>query len=566
MSTVTCTIDGHTITVPAGTNVIEAAKQLQVEVPHYCYHRNLSVAGNCRMCLVKVGMPKRAPDGSTAKTADGKPEIGFMPKLQIGCATPVSEGMVVETRSSDVQTARKGVMEFLLINHPLDCPICDQAGECRLQEFAVDHGAGESRFVELKVHKPKRVSLGEKIMLDNERCIMCSRCERFMREVAQQDCLGFTQRGSHVELTCYPGNEPKTNYDLNLVDICPVGALTSKDYRFRMRTWFMKETRSVCPGCSRGCNTSISSRDREVYRLTPRDNDAVNKSWMCDIGRMSYQELNTQNRVQSPWLRSRKGEALTQATWPAAVNTTAEILRAAAKQPDSVAVLASARASTEDLYLLAKLAQHLGVTQIECVAHPTVGDAILRTDDGTPNAKGAHLVGAASATLGSRVPAIVEAVKSGAVKVLLVSGENVAELGLSPQDLGKLDHLIVLATNASATTESAEVVLPTATYAERPGTFINVQGRMQRFAAAFAPLADAQPEYNVLSALLAELGAGEEPNSFSELFERMVNDVAAFKGITWNDLGDTGWVLGEPVLGGAVPPSTLGAGANEVSP
>ncbi len=156
MSTVTCTIDGHTVTVPAGTNVIEAAKQLQVEVPHYCYHRNLSVAGNCRMCLVKVGMPKRAPDGSMAKTAEGKPEIGFMPKLQIGCATPVAEGMVVETRSSDVQTARKGVMEFLLINHPLDCPICDQAGECRLQEFAVDHGAGESRFVELKVHSPKR--------------------------------------------------------------------------------------------------------------------------------------------------------------------------------------------------------------------------------------------------------------------------------------------------------------------------------------------------------------------------------------------------------------------------
>lgn len=562
MSTVTCTIDGHTISVPAGTNVIEAAKQLQVEVPHYCYHRNLSVAGNCRMCLVKIGMPKRAPDGSIAKTAEGKPEIGFMPKLQIGCATPVAEGMVIETRSPDVQTARKGVMEFLLINHPLDCPICDQAGECRLQEFAVDHGAGESRFVELKVHKPKKVSLGDKIMLDNERCIMCSRCERFMREVAQQDCLGFTQRGSHVELTCYPGNEPKTNYDLNLVDICPVGALTSKDFRFRMRTWFMKETRSVCPGCSRGCNTTISTRDRDVYRLTPRDNDAVNKSWMCDIGRLSYQELNATNRVKSPQLRSRKGEALTQATWPAAINTTAEVLRAASKQPSSVAMLASASASTEDLYLLGKLAQHLGVTLVECVAHPTVGDTILRTDDGTANAKGASLVGVASTTLGARVPSIVDGVRNGSIKVLLVSAENIAELGLSPADLSKLDHLIVLSAVTSPTTESASIVLPIATYAERPGTFINIQGRMQRFSAAFAPAADAQPEYNVLSAILAELGAIEEPNSFSELFERMVNDVAAFKGISWSGLTDTGWVLGEPMLGAA----TVGAASKELSP
>jgi NADH-quinone oxidoreductase subunit G len=565
MSTVTCTIDGHTITVPAGTNVIEAAKQLQVEVPHYCYHRNLSVAGNCRMCLVKVGMPKRAPDGSLAKTADGKPEIGFMPKLQIGCATPVTEGMVVETGSPDVQTARKGVMEFLLINHPLDCPICDQAGECRLQEFAVDHGTGESRFVELKVHKPKKVPLGEKIMLDNERCIMCSRCERFMREVAGQDCLGFTQRGSHVELTCYPGNEPKTNYDLNLVDICPVGALTSKDYRFRMRTWFMKETRSVCNGCSRGCNTSISTRDREVYRLTPRDNDAVNKSWMCDIGRLGYHDLNSANRVLSPKVRSRKGEALIQATWPAAINTAAEILRSSAKQPESVAVLASAYSSTEDLFVLANLTQHLALTQVDCVDHPTQGDAILRTNDGTPNAKGASLTGITSPNLGSRVPNIVAGIKSGQIKVLLVISEDVSTLGLSPQDLNKLDQLIVLGATTNATTESASVVLPIGTYAERPGTFINVQDRMQRFAAAFPPPGDAQPEYNVLSALLAELGAAEEPDSFSELFERMVSKVPAFKGITWAALGDLGVVLGEPALNPAAPSPALGA-TKELSP
>ncbi len=287
---------------------------------------------------------------------------------------------------------------------------------------------------------------------------------------------------------------------------------------------------------------------------------------MCDIGRLSYQELNATNRVKNPQLRSRKGEALVQATWPAAINTTAEVLRGAASHSGAVAVLASARASTEDLYLVAKLAQHLGITQVECVAHPTVGDTILRTDDGTPNAKGANLVGVASPTIGARVPAIVQGVQSGAIKVLVVSGENVAELGLSPADLSKLDHLIVLSAVTTPTTESASIVLPIATYAERPGTFINVQGRMQRFAAAFAPEGDAQPEYNVLSALLAELGAVEEPNSFSELFERMVNEVAALKGVTWNGLSDVGWVLGEPMLGSVPPAAALGTGGKELSP
>ncbi|MEN9579626.1 MAG: hypothetical protein RJA70_2635, partial [Pseudomonadota bacterium] len=300
MSQVTLTIDDKTVSVAAGTNLVEAAKLASVEVPHYCYHARLSVAGNCRMCLVAVGTPKRGPDGAFLKNAEGELEIGFLPKLQIGCATIATEGMVVRTRSPEVTKAREGVMEFLLINHPLDCPICDQAGECRLQEFATDYGRGESRFVELKVHKPKEVSLGPKVVLDNERCIMCSRCERFMREVAGQDCLGFSKRGSKVELTCYPGNEPNTNYDLNIVDICPVGALTSRDFRFRMRPWFLKETSSICSSCSTGCNITVSSRDREVFRLTPRDNDDVNQSWMCDYGRLNYRLTNDPSRLTAP--------------------------------------------------------------------------------------------------------------------------------------------------------------------------------------------------------------------------------------------------------------------------
>ena len=239
--TVKLTVDGREVEVPRGTNVVEAAKQAGVEIPHYCYHPKLPIAGNCRMCLVSLGMPKMTPERKPEIGADGKPVINFMPSPQIACNTMAAEGMVVQTNTPLIIKARQGVMEFLLINHPLDCPICDQAGECRLQEFAVDYGKGESRFAEHKVHKPKQVALNAKITLDNERCILCSRCERFMRHVAGQDCLGFVQRGSHTELTCYPGQEPRTNYDLNIVDICPVGALTSTDFRFRQRAWFLKE-------------------------------------------------------------------------------------------------------------------------------------------------------------------------------------------------------------------------------------------------------------------------------------------------------------------------------------
>lgn len=555
MSNVTCTIDGREVTVPAGTNVIEAAKSLKVEVPHYCYHRNLSVAGNCRMCLVKVGTPKRGPDGQIVKNAEGKPEIGFIPKLQIGCATPVTEGMVIETSSPDVQKARTGVMEFLLINHPLDCPICDQAGECRLQEFAVDHGPGESRFVELKVRKPKHRPLGEKIMLDNERCIMCSRCERFMREVAGQDCLGFSQRGSHVELTCYPGNEPNTNYDLNLVDICPVGALTSKDFRFRMRPWFMKETRSICSGCSRGCNMTIWTREREVYRQTPRDNDAVNKSWMCDEGRMTYRELNTRERLLKPQLNGKDAD------WASAITTTADVLQTASSKPQSLAIIGSGRSSTEELYLLTKLSKYLGTTLVDCIPRPATADHLLHTDDGNSNAAGAALVGFTTAPIGSKLPAIVDGIKNGQIKTLLVVAEDVTVAGLSAEVLSRLDTLIVLSSTLDTTTTAASIALPTATYAERHGTYVNVQHRIQRFTAALTPPGEAQADYNVLSALLAELDVVTEPDSFSELFARMANDVSAFATLTWNGIGDLGVDLNAKPAEPALP-----ASAKELSP
>ena len=255
---VTVNIDGKEIAVPKGTNVIEAARLVNVDVPHYCYHPKLTIVGNCRMCLIEMGMPAVDP-ATKAPIIDpvtGKPKINWIPRPQLGCGTNVSPGLHVKTMSPMVKDAREGVMEFLLINHPLDCPICDQAGECRLQEHSVEHGRGASRFVDMKVKKPKNVEIGPRIRLDDERCIMCSRCIRFMDEVAGDPVLGFTQRGTHTTLTVHPGRLLDSNYSLNTADICPVGALTSNGFRFQMRVWFLKEPPTIDVTCGTGHSDS----------------------------------------------------------------------------------------------------------------------------------------------------------------------------------------------------------------------------------------------------------------------------------------------------------------------
>jgi NADH-quinone oxidoreductase subunit G len=542
---VNVTVDGRAVAVPRGTNLIEAAKQAGVEVPHYCYHRNLSIAGNCRMCLVEVGTPKLTPEKKPELGPDGQPVIAFMPKLQIACNTPVSEGMVCLTRSPKVEKARQGVMEFLLINHPLDCPICDQAGECRLQEFAVDYGKGGSRFVENKVKKPKRVPLGPKIMLDNERCIMCSRCERFMREVAKQDCLGFVSRGGKVELTCYPERWPNTNYDLNIVDICPVGALTSTDFRFRMRPWFLKETRSICPHCANGCNTLVWTRNNVVYRQTPRDNDAVNMSWMCDYGRLNYKYIDDPKRLKVPTLG---GEPT---TWTKALHAAAEGLSALGKA-GALAAVGSARASTEEQFLFARLAKDLlGVRLVDCAPRTGPADELLLKADRNPNAAGARLTGIAAEPLGSILPRIAMDIRSGKVRGLIVHGEDVTKHGIDADLLAKLELLVVIDILPSATTERAQIVLPGAAFAEKRGTFINGAGRLQRFNAAIEPPETAQPDTSILGAIINELNPTDALHASDVVFDTMTREIAALRGLTFSSIGDGGVDLAAHLTGPA---------------
>ncbi len=340
-------IDGVWRQFPKGTRLIEACEKAGSYIPRYCYHKNLSSPGNCRMCLIEMGMPKMGPERKPELGPDGMPVINWMPRPQISCAQDVAEGMGVRTTSPLVDECRRGVMEFLLINHPLDCPICDQAGECRLQEFSVEYGNAESRFLENKVKKPKNVELGPRVTLDDERCILCSRCIRFCQEIAKDDVLGFVDRGSHSVLTAHPGKRLENNYSLNTVDICPVGALTSSDFRFKMRVWFLKETKSFCTSCATGCNTIIGTREGVIYRQTPRENEAVNATWMCDYGRLNFDYLQSEKRLRDPKIFD--GAALVSADWKTAIAHAAAQLKHFSGW--EIAIIASGRMTNEEMWL-----------------------------------------------------------------------------------------------------------------------------------------------------------------------------------------------------------------------
>jgi len=521
---------------PLPTTMIQACAMAQVDVPHYCYHPKLPVAGNCRMCLVEFGTPAIGPDRKPILNPDGTPRIAKAPRPAIACATPISPGMEIYTDTAAVKQMREGVLEFLLINHPLDCPICDQAGECKLQEYSVEYGQSASRFVEPKVHKPKRIDLGPRIVLDDERCILCTRCIRFTRDVAGDDALGIVNRGSYNTLTAYPGRVFDNNYTLNTVDLCPVGALTSKDFRFQMRVWFLKETKSLCPSCATGCNIVIGSREDRIYRYEPRENDAVNACWMCDYGRLNYTWIGRKDRllkVQSP-----KPKVQSQPErWAAALGEISKKLKQA--PAGSVAVIASARQTNEELYLLATLAKKLGALT-DSVPRRGEGDRLLLNADRNPNSTGARLTGIAAEPMGANLPQIADGIRSGRIKTLIVFGEDVSRHGLSADLLGKLETLIVSDILPNETTRLAHYLLPGCAHAEKRGTFTNTKGRVQKFMKAVEPPGEARPEWEFLHELVFNLTGQDGFVSIEGLFNQMAAGIPAFHGLTWAGLGDTG--------------------------
>ena len=494
-STVTIILDGKEVDVPAGINLVEAAAIHGTEVPHYCYHPQLSVAGNCRMCLVEMGTPMRdRGTGEPVLDENGVQKIGWVPKPVIGCGTNVSPGMHVKTNSSMVTDSREGIMEFLLVNHPLDCPICDQAGECRLQEFATDYGRGYSRYVERKNVKPKRTRLGPRVTLDDERCILCSRCIRFCQEVVDDDVLGFVDRGSFSTLTCFPGKELSNNYSLNTVDLCPVGALTSSDFRFKMRVWFLKESPSICPESSAGANTLISSREGEIYRITPRRNDLVNDSWMTDSGRELYKQVKAENRIET----ARVGEE--SSNLADAISSVSGLL-----EDKKVGIVGSCRSSVEEQYLLNKLAKNIKAKKF-LRGHFGEDDGILLSADRSPNLRGALATGFSTKYPSDQLTEVSQAIKKKQIEALIVVGEDLLESGASEEDLKGIP-IVFLGSHKNKTSDLAEVVIPTLTSFEKSGSFINRNFRLQTFKQAVPGPAGLLPDLHVLASLI---------NSFSE--------------------------------------------------
>ena len=528
-------IDGVWHQFPKGTRLIEACEQAGSYVPRYCYHKKLSSPGNCRMCLIEMGMPKMGSDRKPVLDADGRPEINWMPRPQICCATDVSEGLGVRTSSPLVEECRRGVMEFLLINHPLDCPICDQAGECRLQEFSVEYGRADSRFLEHKVKKPKNVELGPRVTLDDERCILCSRCIRFSKEIAHDDVLGFIDRGSHTVLTAHAGKRLENNYSLNTVDICPVGALTSSDFRFQMRVWFLKETKSFCTSCATGCNTVIGTREDVIYRQTPRENDAVNSSWMCDYGRLNFEYLQSERRLSEPMVRAEN--KLESTTWKRAIESAAAALKPF--ESGQIGMLASGRMTNEELWLTGRLAKLLGVTLIGIATRTGPGDDILLSEDRNPNTNGARLLGIASQG-GTNLQRLKDAIGSGQIKALISLGENPLHCGITGESLERLPVYIVMDILSNEATRYASIVLPSLGFAEKRGSMINRKGRLQRLNRAVRGPGLARDDWEILRDLIQGISGGNGIYTIEDVFRQMSEATPELAGLTLSRISDFG--------------------------
>ena len=536
-------IDGVWHQFPKGTRMIEACRSVKVDVPYYCYHPKLSVPGNCRMCLVQMGMPGRpAPGEEPKRDENGYEIIGWMPRPAISCANTVAENMGIRTTGELVEKCREGVMEFLLINHPLDCPICDQAGECRLQEQSVGYGRGISRFVDMKVKKPKNVDIGPRIRLDDERCIMCSRCIRFMDEVASDPVLGFTQRGTHTTLTVHPGRRLDSNYSLNTADICPVGALTSNDFRFQMRVWFLKETPSIDVNCGTGTNITIHTRGNTIHRITPRQNDEVNSNWMPDSHRLNFHYMDGDARLTEPLIEKR-GQHVA-ATWSDAIQSSAARIKQFS--PEEIAIIGSGRMTNEELHMLRKLSATTGSQHLSLVPRKGEADTLLIAADRNPNTTGAKLVLDTIDPYDS-LAAIRSGVQSGHIKCLLVFGEDlITDAGFAPEDLGNLGFFLQTALLANPSAEYADVVLPGAAFAEKRGSMVNLSGRLQRLNRAIEPPAHSRDDWEIIRDLAASI-SGEMLglHLIEDVFKDIAASVPAFEGLTLSKIGHLGTVITE---------------------
>jgi NADH-quinone oxidoreductase subunit G len=505
---VTVTIDGQAKQFPKGTNLLEACNATGCDVPFFCYHAGLSSPAVCRQCLVDVkGQPKPVPS----------------------CYTPVADKMEVTTNSPRVLDIRRQMLEFTLVNHPIDCPICDKAGECSLQRQYFDWDAKYARNDGIKVHKDKVVDLGKHIVLDQERCILCTRCIRVCEEVAKQPELTMAMRGDHEVLTTAPGKRLDNPYSLNTVDVCPVGALTAKDFRFSMRVWELQSTPSVCTGCATGCNDEVQASRNVVHRLIPRINESINKHWMCDEGRFTYKAL-TDQRQAVPLI---KGSPV---SWDRALDEAGKRLKdAVSRAPGSVAVVFSAQSTNEDLHVLARLCETLKISKTYLAANPDGwSDDILVSADKNPNTAGARAIGGGSM---KTLADLDKDLKSGAVTTLLVVNDEGGFAHASAAgvklNLDKVETVVALASHAGPLVDGAHVVLPLAMWAEVDGTITNKKGMVQRIRRAIEPAGDSLPGWEILAELGNRLDVAIEHETPKKVFLDAQAKHAFMKGAEW---------------------------------
>jgi len=509
-------IDDRGFEVAEGLTVLQAAESVGLQIPHFCYHPAFAPEGSCRMCLV---------------------EIEGLPKLELACSALVKEGLKVRTMSPKVVEARKGVLEFLLADHPLDCPICDKAGECKLQDYFEEYGLFRSQFKEAKEKREKKFKLSQNLILDRERCVLCNRCVRFLNVITKTEEAGILNRGTRAEVGIFESELVNNIYSGNLVDICPVGAITNSDFRFQTRVWFLEPSESICPLCSRGCNIYIDShpgfprtaRARRVYRIRARQNPMVNFHWICDYGRYGYAYLDKGREDRLVW---KKGDRETRLSWDKASQILTEKLRSLLelRKHSRIGVVLHTNLTNEELFLADRIFRKgMGVDRLFLADPPPgKGDEFLLTADRTANRRGLQEVGLP-------VQAPDRRGLSG-LDLLLIFGHYLdSETG--PADLkdtlDKIETKVLFATHKSSLDSLVDFVIPVPVLAEKSGTLTNVDGRVQTLAAGLAFESDGVPEWRALLDLAKELKVEPEypwpMTSPASIYRALQEEIAFFK-------------------------------------
>jgi NADH-quinone oxidoreductase subunit G len=519
------TVDANPIEAREGEPLLQAMLNAGLDIPHYCYHPKLTIDGSCRLCQVRI---------------EG------VPKLQISCNTPVRDGMVVHAADPEVTLARRGVEELLLLNHPLDCPICDKAGECWLQNYAMRFGSRFSRTGDPRHKKEKRIDIGARMLLDQERCILCRRCVRFCREISKTGELHVFNLGDRSLLDIYD-RRLDNDYSMCTADICPVGALETKDFHHKIRVWFLEETASICPSCSNGCNVMLCTYKNRIWRLIPRRNDAVNETWMCDAGRLNYRFVMEPGRLRTP--RVAQTDGLADAEWEMAVARAASELDAFRKRngPRALGAVVSPHLTNEENYRFGELLQTLSVERRAMAVRRGKFDDFLIKAEKAANARGIRELGLVTGN-DDGLDAFLAACEAGEIKGLYLCSDDLLDI-LDAQRLTTLMERMELVIAHSLTLRpmlaKAAVVFPTTTFAEKDGTFTNHAGRVQRIRKALELPAGWRTDGEIFTGIFNQLETREEVFELSRIWELMTHNGTAFARLKLDEIDPNGASLTE---------------------